>query len=226
MRVHRDWLLTPQRAAIHLPSATAVIADLHLGYDRVRRRSGEAVPATSLPDTLTLLSALFAVHPVRRLIVAGDLLEGPGARAAADELQHWLRRTAIEWLALIPGNHDRGLKAGDGDLPIRPQGVIVGDWKVVHGDRDLPCGRVVHGHDHPCLRWQGRLAVRCFLVGPRQLVLPAFSSDAAGVNILGQGRWRSYRCAAIASGEVLDLGEVARVQAAPSPYPFPPRGRG
>src|SRR5436309_2915696 len=30
MRVNKDWLLTPQRAALHLPTATAVIADLHL----------------------------------------------------------------------------------------------------------------------------------------------------------------------------------------------------
>ncbi len=36
MRVLDEWLLTPWRGAIHLPTATAVVADPHLGYDRVR----------------------------------------------------------------------------------------------------------------------------------------------------------------------------------------------
>ena len=40
-----NWLLTPERAAIHLPTATAVLADLHLGYNEVRCGTGEAVPA-------------------------------------------------------------------------------------------------------------------------------------------------------------------------------------
>src|SRR5262249_34562148 len=42
MRIHRDWLLTPERAAVHLPTATAIVADLHLGYNHARRRTGEA----------------------------------------------------------------------------------------------------------------------------------------------------------------------------------------
>src|SRR5438270_5847367 len=36
MIVHEDWLLTPVRAAVHLPTATAVVADLHLGYELAR----------------------------------------------------------------------------------------------------------------------------------------------------------------------------------------------
>ncbi len=214
MRVHTDWLLTPQRAAIHLPTATAVIADPHLGYDQVRRRSGEAVPAATLAEALGLLRALFAAQPVRRLVVAGDLLEGPAARPGIDDLRDELRKAGVEWMALVPGNHDRALKKDGGELPVYPEGVVLGGWRIVHGDGELPTGRLVHGHDHPCLRWDGRLAVPCFLVGPRRLVLPAFSGDAAGVNVLGQRRWKSYRCAAIAGNEVLDLGELARLDTA------------
>jgi hypothetical protein len=31
MLVHAEWLLTAQRVAVHLPTQTAVAADLHLG---------------------------------------------------------------------------------------------------------------------------------------------------------------------------------------------------
>ena len=57
---------------------------------------------------------------------------------------------------------------------------------------------------HPCLSWERR-ATPCYLVGPRRIVLPAFSADARGVNVLGDGRWRSLRCGAIAGTDVLDF---------------------
>ena len=37
---------------------------------------------------------------------------------------------------------------------------------------------------------------------------PAYSADAAGVNVLGVARWAAFRCVAAASTQVLDLGEV------------------
>ncbi len=74
MIVHDDWLLTPHRAAVHLPTATGVIADLHLGYDEVRRRRGDAVPAFDAREVLARLEQL-AQHGVRRLLIAGDLCE-------------------------------------------------------------------------------------------------------------------------------------------------------
>src|SRR5207248_4306827 len=75
MRVLGDWLLTPQRVAVHLPSATGVVADLHLGYGQARRASGEAVPAPPLAAQLAPLRRALALHGARRLVVAGDLLE-------------------------------------------------------------------------------------------------------------------------------------------------------
>jgi hypothetical protein len=39
-------------------------------------------------------------------------------------------------------------------------------------------------------------------------VLPAYSDDAAGVNVRGDRRWRDFRCLVIAGDEVLDFGEL------------------
>ena len=36
--VHDGWHLTPEGAAIHLAEKTAVVADLHLGYEWARAR--------------------------------------------------------------------------------------------------------------------------------------------------------------------------------------------
>jgi metallophosphoesterase superfamily enzyme len=56
VRVLDDWLLTPERAALHVPTATAVIADLHLGYAQARQQCGDAVPTADLDQQLARIS--------------------------------------------------------------------------------------------------------------------------------------------------------------------------
>jgi putative SbcD/Mre11-related phosphoesterase len=207
MRVHDDWLLTPQRAAVHVPTATAVIADVHAGYGEARRRRGEAVPLTGLSEVFAVLRPLFAAA-ARRLVIAGDLFEEGYRPELAEEFLGRLSAAHVELLAVVPGNHDRGLAQAGCLLPVRPEGVSLGSWRVVHGDGSLPEGRLVHGHFHPGLRVSERLLAPCFLVGQERIVLPALSADAAGGNVLGQRRWKSYRCCVPAGERVLDFGEL------------------
>jgi metallophosphoesterase superfamily enzyme len=228
MRVLCDWLLTAQRVAVHVPTRTAVVADLHLGYAEARRRRGDAVPNESLSQLLEPLLVVRQEHGARRLVIAGDLLEDGDCREALAEFLGWLDRSDMDLIAVVPGNHDVGLDAKF-RLPLCPQGVDVGGWRIVHGESSLPDGRVVHGHDHPCLRWspksranrprfaRGRLAPDtidgpCYLSGQERLILPAFSQEAAGVNILSVRRWRTLCCHIVAGHRVHDLGEVSTLR--------------
>jgi metallophosphoesterase superfamily enzyme len=205
MRIHEEWLLTAARAALHLPTGTAEVADLHLGYAEARHRGGEAVPRAGLPGLLEPLRAVLQRNQTRRLVIAGDLFEAGPVPELTRELLSWLKEAGFELAGVVPGNHDRGLD--DAALPVCREGVVLGRWQIVHGDGILPEGAVVHGHDHPCLRWGGTKA-ECYLVAPDRLVLPAFSADAAGVNVLGQPRWAAWNCAVIAGEQVLDFGLV------------------
>jgi putative SbcD/Mre11-related phosphoesterase len=207
-----DWLLTPEKAAVHLPTATAVIADLHLGYDRVRRRGGEAIPEFGLDETVAALGALIDRIPVRRLVIAGDLLEDARCAELAENLCDWLAGAGVELLALVPGNHDRGLGAIQGRLRLAPEGIALGEWRVVHGDESLPRGRVILGHVHPCFRMSGRGSYPCYLVRESRIILPAFSRDAAGVNVLGDPTWCSFHCHVPVGDRVLDFGEVGELR--------------
>jgi metallophosphoesterase superfamily enzyme len=67
--------LTPEGAALHPAERTAVIADVHLGYEWARGAAGDCVPAHSLDETLARLAAVLARASINRLIVAGDLVE-------------------------------------------------------------------------------------------------------------------------------------------------------
>src|SRR5262245_16098226 len=107
MRTEDDWLLTAARAAIHRPTATAILSDLHLGYAEARRRNGEAVPAVDLEHTLAPLAAVLTHHGARRLVIAGDLFEAGFRDDLSAQLLAWLEAKDIELLAVVPGNHDR-----------------------------------------------------------------------------------------------------------------------
>jgi putative SbcD/Mre11-related phosphoesterase len=207
MFVHDEWLLTPARIAVHLPTATAVLADLHLGYNDARRRDGEAVPPADLSLILAPLHQVLSTRVVRRVVIAGDLFEAGVNADLAAELASWLIAAGVE-SAVVPGNHDRGLANAPHGLSIHPEGYMVGRWRVVHGDGRLPDGPVIHGHEHPRVRWSSRVGGSCFLVGEERIVLPAFSEDAAGVNVINTRKWKKYRCCVIAGDQVLDFGEL------------------
>jgi putative SbcD/Mre11-related phosphoesterase len=209
MHVHQEWLLTPERTAVHWPTATGVIADLHLGYSEARRQDGEAVPGSNLEELLLPLATAVSAYGLRRLVIAGDLFETALGAALVAELVGRLSELRVELVGVVPGNHDRRVQGPFGRLTWCPDAFRLGAWQVVHGDGELPAGKVMHGHFHPCVRLGGGLAAPCYLSGPNRLVLPAYSPDARGVNVLGAGAWRGYRCHAVAGDEVIDLGVVA-----------------
>lgn len=212
MRIHDEWLLTPQRIAVHLPTATAIVADLHLGYCEARRQGGDAIPLLALPTILQPLEDALKSTRASRLVIAGDLFEKTYLPALWHELLHWLEERGIELAGVVPGNHDR---AWDEPAPLYPDGFPLGDWRVIHGHLSAPGKRFVLGHWHPAM-YHREVLSPCFLANERELVLPAFSRDAAGVNVLPLTRWQGYRCFVIDGASVVDLGLVRRARNSPT----------
>ena len=63
-----DWLLTPDGAAIHAGERTAVIADVHLGYEWARGAAGDCIVAHSLAETTERLSRVLGGETTRGLV--------------------------------------------------------------------------------------------------------------------------------------------------------------
>jgi putative SbcD/Mre11-related phosphoesterase len=206
----QDWVFTPERVAIHVPTATAVVADLHLGYDDARRWSGEAVPATSLQELLSPLRTVRRRNSVRRIVIAGDLLEKRLPDSLIDSFLRTLRIFGLEFAGVVPGNHDRRLDSTA--VPIHPDGFLLGEWLVIHGDRPVKAERVVQGHWHPCLRLSGGQRAPCYLVRDGHIILPAFSADAAGSNVFAQLQWNDYACHVCAAEKVRDFGTLRELR--------------
>jgi hypothetical protein len=214
-----DWQLTPEGAAIHPGEKTAVIADVHLGYEWARGAAGDRVIAHSLDETLARLTKVLENAAVERLVVAGDLVESPRpCRRTGDDvrqLRDWLDRRGV-CLVVLEGNHDRSLArpCGSPAQPAEPMQATAGiaGWTVGHGHLPIRGEHIVSGHHHPVLRVD-RTTAPCFLVGPGRIVLPAFSSNAAGCDVATAAVPTSWltiplRCLASTGTELLDFGPL------------------
>lgn len=186
------------------------MADVHLGYEWARGAGGDQVPAHSLAETLAKLGRLFARAKVESLIVAGDLVESsrPCRRTARDvaSLGKWLEGQGVELVAL-QGNHDPPSR------PPRPETFEVAGWTIAHGHRPIAAARLMSGHHHPVLKGDG-LVAPCFVVGPGRIILPAFSPNAAGLDVTSPA-WPAdlhadgARVVAGLGEELLDFGPLA-----------------
>jgi putative SbcD/Mre11-related phosphoesterase len=223
VRPFEGWLLSPEGAAIHAREQIAVIADVHLGYEWVRGAAGDCVVAHSLDETLERLARVLCRATVSRVIVAGDLVESSRPCARTDDDVRRLR----EWLAargscmlVLEGNHDERherSKGGTARAAARlPETCTVASWTIGHGHRPLDANRTISGHHHPVLRHETG-AAPCFMVGPGRIVLPAFSSNAAGCDVVSAAvpkEWRKPPLRVIVStgSGLLDFGLVSDVR--------------
>lgn len=207
------WYFTSDLAAFHVEQQVAVIADVHLGYEWARAKAGDQLFGYTLTNTLQKLDRLLRRGRVARLVIAGDFVESsrPCPRTGADlrRLRGWLADRDVA-LTLITGNHD----------PQKPDPVWAhefGGWTVQHGHRPLVGDRRIFGHFHPVLD-VATVVAPCFLIDRNQIILPAFSPNAAGVSIfagseLSHHVGRHTRCLAALGSTILDFGLVSELRA-------------
>jgi len=208
-----EWNLTPDYALVHRELKTAVIADVHLGYEWARGSRGDVVPAHSLRETLEKLERLTNRLPIRQLVVAGDLIESalPCARTRQDVagLAKWLVDRKIE-LIHIHGNHE-------GTAPtLLPLQIEMAGWSIAHGHQHLGPGRWIIGYHHPALHIE-EISAPCYLLHENWVILPAFSSNAAGLDVLGNGlpmgfRKLDFQCVVPMEGRLFDFGRVSAIR--------------
>ncbi len=206
------WVLTPYRAVVHAATATAVMADLHLGYAAQRQALGEAVPLWPEDAIRHRLQQIIDQYRIRRLVIAGDMVErGLSGHNAATSFVHYCHKRSLEMI-LVEGNHDQGLNELKGVTRLTDS-MMLNDVCIRHEIQDQKAGFTIVGHYHPVLRSgpNGR-RIPCYLANEHVLILPAQSEDASGINVLKQKSFSSFHCHAIVHGRVLDLGPLGQLK--------------
>lgn len=200
--------LMPQRAVWWPSRRTLLVADLHLGKSETFRAGGIPIPDGVMRADLARLDEALRATEAERLVVLGDLLHAPAGltEAMIDGFASWRASRPIE-LAIVPGNHDRGLArvAERWRARVTAETELEEPFAFTH-DPARASGRFTWcGHVHPLASICGggdSLRVPCFHIGRRAGVLPSFSAFTRGVSV---ARGADDRLFAIADGMVVEV---------------------
>jgi DNA ligase-associated metallophosphoesterase len=206
--------LLPERALWWPQARTLFVADVHLGKAETYRALGVPVPDGPTQATLARLARVVDACGAERLVVLGDLLHARQARepGTLEPLRAWRRARQALHCVLVRGNHDD--RAGDppSDLGIEVMAAPapLGPFALCHEPAGQAPGATpgyrLAGHLHPAVRLSGRaggsLRLRCFVVGPAEMVLPAFGEFTGAVTVVhGPGE----RLFAVAGDRVVEV---------------------
>ncbi|HTY47704.1 MAG TPA: metallophosphoesterase [Methanomassiliicoccales archaeon] len=188
-------LISNDLCALLPTESTAVIADLHLGYESVLEDSGLHLPRMQTERMKETLTRIIERHSPKRFIILGDLKHEFSRNLA----QEWSEVRALLSLLqdqgdviVVRGNHDNYLATIASKLGVTMKDKCeVGGVHFVHGHEDCDDRPLVIGHEHPSVRLYDDIGacvkMPCFVHVPQEriVVMPAFSPLARGTDFTG-----------------------------------------
>lgn len=171
--------------AWHEASRTLLLADLHLEKGAAGAARGAMLPPYDTRATLSALGAVLDRLPARRVVALGDSFHRAWSASTMDAtdratLSALMAGRAWLWLS---GNHDPHAPEGLGGACCAE--FTLEDVTLRHAPL-CDGGLEIAGHLHPKARvtLRGRGVVRrCFVIGARCLLLPAFGAFTGGLDV-------------------------------------------
>lgn len=193
LSVQGQQLVLRGDGTLYLPTyQTLLVADLHLGKDASFRAAGIPVPAGMSESTLEQLSIALRDSGAKQLYILGDLIHDQNSLSTSliDTFNKWREGFPRLGLMLVRGNHDRHvsvfpeswqldtcLNASLDPFELRHE--VGRSTKATREQNTIEVG----GHLHPVTlvgRGADQMRLPCFVVGDRQIVLPAFGPFKGG----------------------------------------------
>jgi uncharacterized protein len=183
--------LLPERAVWAPGANTLFIADLHLGKAAAFRALGAPAPTGVSEETLRRLAELIDAFKPHHVVALGDFTHARAAMTPGllKSLCAWRTRRSSLAFTIVLGNHDRGAQPFYSDCGfscVQAPAMLAGlecrhhPIEGAHGAGPV----ALAGHLHPVARLNGpgrdSLRTPCFVVGERQIVLPAFGEFVGG----------------------------------------------
>ncbi len=195
-------VLDARRAVWLEETGMLAVADTHIGYAWAHRHAGNLLPLSAGEDVLPRLLELVESYAPSEVAILGDIVHRAVSvaplREALCELCSELSRRAT--VRLVAGNHDRHLAKLLTECGVEieiEREVLVGPHLLAHGDAPVigeaaTGGWIFTGHDHPAITLSDGAGTSakcpCFWIEENRVVLPAFSSWAAGGEVRRPGR--------------------------------------
>ena len=190
LRVMDGITITNDRCLILDDGPTAVIGDLHLGYESALEDEGFFIPRINAESIRDSLNRILDRYEPARVVLLGDIKHDfrRSSYAARDEVKDTIKliSDAAETI-VIRGNHDNYLQniLSDIGLTALPH-IDIGGFRLEHGHEDSGIRPVIIGHEHPSVRIPGELSggmkLQCYVVARKEgvIVIPPFSPFASG----------------------------------------------
>mgnify|MGYP003583788274 CR=1 FL=1 len=181
----QSWQALLQGALFWQERAALIVADLHFEKASAYAARGQMLPPYDSHATLDALDALIATTAPREIWCLGDSFHDMGATDRMDGAISMRIRSltsTCRW-TWITGNHDPGPADLGGETveEAHVDGVIL-RHEALPGET----APEISGHFHPKwrLRLRGRhVSRRCFVLGQRKLIVPAFGSLTGGLDV-------------------------------------------
>jgi len=182
--------ITNDRCLILSEGPTAVLGDLHLGYEKAMEDEGMYLPRINTDSIRDSLNRILSKYEPSRVVLLGDIKHDfRRAKYESREEVKSVMNLLIEAaeVVVIKGNHDNFLQNILSDL-----GLLVADYvdiagyRLEHGHVDSGVRPVIIGHEHPSVRIPGAISgglkMQCFVHARRDgvIVLPPFSPLSTG----------------------------------------------
>ena len=186
--------VTNDRCLILDEGPTAVLGDLHLGYDSALEEEGMYIPRINTESIRDALNNVLSEYEPKRMVLLGDIKHDfkrsrRDARAEVRKIMKLLTE-ALE-VIVVKGNHDNFLQNILSDIGLTAvDHVNIGGFRLEHGHFDSKARPVIIGHEHPSIRIPGAVSggmkIHCFVHQRNDgvIVLPPFSPFSAGNDLV------------------------------------------
>ncbi|MDH4123638.1 MAG: metallophosphoesterase [Thermoplasmata archaeon] len=192
----KDMILSSLGCAYHIPTASLLLADLHIGYEATLEGEGFSMPRFQTRLMMSKLESAIDHFDPSVVIINGDIKHNFDRNLSAEWRDVELvvdSITSRTKLLLIRGNHDNYLATilSKRNLQLKKE-IVIGNLRISHGHEMLaPWDEgMVFGHEHPAISLRestgANVKIPCFLYNKtlNRLVLPAFSPLAIGSDVI------------------------------------------
>jgi len=193
IRVMPGVTITNDRCLLLDDGPTAVIGDLHLGYECALEDEGFFIPRMNAESIRESLNRIIDRYEPTRIVLLGDIKHDfrRSSYSARDEVRSIMRLISDAAEAVvIRGNHDNYLQNILSDVGLLALSHIdIGGFRLEHGHEDSGIRPVIIGHEHPSVKIPGELSggmkLQCYVVARNEgvIVIPPFSPFASGNDI-------------------------------------------
>ena len=190
--------VTNDRCLILDDGPTAVLGDLHLGYESALEEEGMYIPRMNTESIRDAINNVLSEYEPKRVVLLGDIKHDfkRSKRDAKEEVMK-IAKLLMEAsdVIMVKGNHDNFLQNILSEIGLMAVDYVnIGGFRMEHGHVDSKVRPVIIGHEHPSVRIMGAVSggmkIHCFVHQKKDgvIVLPPFSPFSAGNDLLLDGK--------------------------------------